>query len=91
MVRGTHGAQTLKVDCVFVETGLHANSDLVAHLVQHDAQGRIIVDNRNRSSQPGIYAAGDVTDVYAEQILIAVGEGAKSALSISEYLAELEP
>ena len=91
VVRGTHGAQTLKVDCVFVETGLHANSNLVAHLVQHDAQGRIIVDNRNRSSQPGIYAAGDVTDVYAEQILIAVGEGAKSALSISEYLAELEP
>lgn len=89
VVRGAHGLQTLKVDCVFVEIGLEADSGLVAHLVQHDAQGRIMVDQRNRTSRPGIYAAGDVTDVYAEQILVAVGEGAKSALSASEYLAEL--
>lgn len=91
VVRGVHGVQTLKVDCIFVETGLQANSGVVANLVQHDDQGRIIVDNRNRTSRPGIFAAGDVTDVYAEQILVAVGEGAKAALSVSEYLAELEP
>ena len=91
VVRGAHGVQTIKVDCIFVETGLQANSGVVANLVQHDAQGRIIVDNRNRTSRPGIFAAGDVTDVYAEQILVAVGEGAKAALSVSEYLAELEP
>ena len=35
---------------------------------------------------PGLFAAGDVTNSYAEQVLIAVGEGAKAALSAYEYL-----
>jgi len=35
---------------------------------------------------PGIFAAGDVTNTYAEQVLVAVGEGAKAALSAYEYL-----
>ena len=51
-----------------------------------DAQGRIKVDARCRTSVPGIFAAGDVTDVYAEQALVALGEGAKAALSAYEYL-----
>ncbi|MGB3217584.1 MAG: FAD-dependent oxidoreductase, partial [Anaerolineae bacterium] len=53
-------------------------------------QGHVRVDNRNRTSRPGIFAAGDVTDVHAEQVLIAIGEGAKAALSVSEYLATWE-
>ncbi len=39
-----------------------------------------------QTSVPGLFAAGDVTDIYAEQVLIAVGEGAKAALSAYEYL-----
>jgi len=35
---------------------------------------------------PGMFAAGDVTNTYAEQVLVAVGEGAKAALSAYEYL-----
>jgi len=50
--------------------------------------GRICIDNRNRTSMPGIFAAGDVTDAFAEQVLIAIGEGAKAALSAYEYLLE---
>ena len=55
-------------------------------LVKLDAQGRIIVDSACRTSVPGLFAAGDVTNSYAEQVLIAVGEGAKAALSAYEYL-----
>jgi len=44
------------------------------------------VDYANRTDIPGLFAAGDVTNGYAEQVLIAVGEGAKAALSVYEYL-----
>jgi thioredoxin reductase len=78
--------QTLQADAFFVELGLIPNSDVVKGLVELDAAGCIRVDTRNRTSAPGIFAAGDVTDAYAEQVLIAIGEGAKAALSAYEYL-----
>jgi thioredoxin reductase len=79
-------ATELHADAFFVELGLAPNSDLVKGLVALDALGRITVDARNRTSAPGLFAAGDVTDAYAEQVLIAIGEGAKAALSAVEYL-----
>lgn len=79
---------TLTADAFFVELGLTANTAPVQGLVALDAQGRIEVDARNRTSAPGIFAAGDVTNVYAEQVLVAIGEGAKAALTAYEYLLE---
>lgn len=79
----------LAADAFFVELELVPQSDLVANFVARDDQGRIMVDARNRTSTAGIFAAGDVTDVIAEQVLIAVGEGAKAALAAYEYLLKL--
>jgi len=76
----------LAADAFFVELGLEPTSELVADLVACDSGGRIKIDTHNRTSAPGIFAAGDVTDAYAEQVLIAIGEGAKAALSAYEYL-----
>jgi alkyl hydroperoxide reductase subunit AhpF len=76
----------LEVDGVFVETGLVPNTEAVAGLVDLDAKGRVIIDRINRTNCPGLFAAGDVTDAFAEQVLIAVGEGAKAALSAYDYL-----
>jgi alkyl hydroperoxide reductase subunit F len=76
----------LKTDVIFVELGLVPNSDMVTGLVELEPDGRIKIDNNNRTSAPGIFAAGDVTNVYAEQVLIAIGEGAKAALAAYEYL-----
>ena len=73
-------------DGTFIEMALVPNSEMVADLVDLDSQGRIKIDARNRTSVPGIFAAGDVTDTYAEQVLVATGEGAKAALSAYEYL-----
>jgi alkyl hydroperoxide reductase subunit F len=61
------------------------NTDMVAGLVNVDIQGRIIVDCQNRTNVPGIFAAGDVTNT-TEQVLVALGEGAKAAISAYEYL-----
>jgi alkyl hydroperoxide reductase subunit F len=80
------GMDELRADGMFVEKALTPNVGMVRDLVQLDAQGRIIVDSACRTNVPGLFAAGDVTNSYAEQVLIAVGEGAKAALSAYEYL-----
>jgi alkyl hydroperoxide reductase subunit F len=91
LVKKEGDIQELVADGIFVELGLQPNSDIVAHLVELEADGRIKVDSHNRTSAPGIFAAGDVTNVYAEQVLIAIGEGAKAALAAHEYLLNLTP
>ncbi|HEY5730704.1 MAG TPA: FAD-dependent oxidoreductase [Anaerolineales bacterium] len=75
-----------EADGMFVEKALTANTGMVKDIAKLDEQGRVMVDNSCRTSVPGLFAAGDVTDNYAEQVLIAVGEGAKAALSAYEYL-----
>ena len=80
------GDKTIKVDGLFIEVGLTPGSKIVAELGITDANGRIIVNNKCATTRPGIFAAGDVTDVFIEQVLVAVGEGAKAALSAYEYL-----
>jgi thioredoxin reductase len=79
-------AAEVEIDGVFVEIGLVPNSEPISGLAEIDEQGRVKVDNLNRTSCPGLFAAGDVTDAFAEQVLIAVGEGAKAALSAYDYL-----
>lgn len=73
-------------DGMFVEKALTPNTGMVKGLVELDAQGRIVIDGACRTNVPGLFAAGDVTSGYAEQVLVAVGEGAKAALSAYEYL-----
>ena len=75
-----------EADGIFVEKALTANTNMVKDLAELDQQGRIIVDNMGCTSIPGLFAAGDMTNNYAEQVLIAVGEGAKAALSAYDYL-----
>jgi alkyl hydroperoxide reductase subunit F len=77
---------TLDTDGVFVELDLIPNSEPVQGLAELDEKGRIKIDRLNRTNCPGLFAAGDVTDAFAEQVVIAVGEGAKAALSAYDYL-----
>jgi thioredoxin reductase len=87
LVKSQEGQESeLEADGIFIELGLIPDSQMVAHLVALDEQGRIKVDCFARTSVPGIFAAGDVTNTYAEQVLVAVGDGAKAALSAYDYL-----
>jgi alkyl hydroperoxide reductase subunit F len=82
------------VDAIFVELGLIPQSELVEGWVELDDQKRVIVNCAAQTSVPGLLlrlrsvqvAAGDVTHLPAEQVLIAIGEGAKAALNAYEYL-----
>jgi alkyl hydroperoxide reductase subunit AhpF len=76
----------LESEGTFVEMALVPNSHFVSGMVALDEQNRIIIDCGNHTSVPGIFAAGDVTNTYAEQVLVAVGEGAKATLSAYDYL-----
>ncbi|HIK45653.1 MAG TPA: NAD(P)/FAD-dependent oxidoreductase [Leptolyngbyaceae cyanobacterium M65_K2018_010] len=91
IVTGPTGREVLEADGIFVERGLRPYSDCVAGLVERSPDGYILVDAHNRTSSPGIFAAGDVTQVHREQVLIAIGEGAKAALAAHEYLLTQEP
>jgi thioredoxin reductase len=87
VVRDPRGAETdIPADGMFIERGLVANSAMVKDLVNLDEKGFIKVDCYNRTSVQGLFAAGDVTSIYAEQVLVAVGEGVKAALSAYDYL-----
>lgn len=68
-------------DGVFVQIGLSPNSRLFAGQVPLSPSGEIEIDDCCRTATPGVYAAGDVTTVPYKQVAIAVGEGAKAALS----------
>ncbi len=71
----------LALDGVFVQIGLAPNTNFVDGLVERNRMGEIVVDERCRTSVEGIYAAGDCSTVPYKQIVIAMGEGAKAALT----------
>jgi alkyl hydroperoxide reductase subunit F len=76
--------EKMDLDGVFVQIGLVPNSQFLKDTVAMSKFGEIIVDEKCRTSVPGIYAAGDVTTTPYKQIVIAMGEGAKAALAAFE-------
>ncbi len=82
-----NGEETpLVLDGVFAEIGWVPNTEFVKGFIDMNDAGEIIVDINCHTSVPGIFAAGDVTNVKGKQIIIASGEGAKAALEAQEYL-----
>ncbi len=77
----------IDLEGVFIQIGLVPNTEwLKDSPVSLSRHGEIEVDARGQTSVPGVFAAGDVTTVPYKQIIIAAGEGAKSALSAFDHL-----
>ena len=79
--------ETIPVQGIFVEIGLIPNAGFIDSLEKNE-RGEIKINARNETSIPGIFAAGDVTDISEKQIIIAAGEGSKASLSAFHYLAQ---
>ena len=79
--RQTDEEHDLALDGVFVQIGLSANSQPFKEELEMTRIGEIVIDAHCRTNVPGVYAAGDVSSVPYKQIIIAMGEGAKAALS----------
>ena len=78
----------IAVDGIFLEIGWIPNTAFVEGLVDMNDLKEIEIDINCHTSVPGIFAAGDVTNIKTKQIITAAGEGAKAALSAYEYLMQ---
>lgn len=80
----------LDVTGVFVAIGNDPRTHLVHDKLQLTDEGTIAVDGRSsRTSQRGVFAAGDVIDPTYRQAITAAGSGTVAALDAEHYLAEL--
>lgn len=88
LIKDLANQQSLKLDveAIFVAIGFSPNSTLVGDLVDLNEKGEIEISADCSTRTPGLFAAGDVTDVFAKRIIIASGEGAKAALAAKQYL-----
>ena len=90
--RASGDERTIELEGVFVQIGLVPNTEWLEDsgltLTKH---GEIATDEEGRTNLPGVFAAGDVTDVPYKQIVVAMGEGSKAGLSAFDYLIRNEP
>ena len=83
------GSTDFKVDAIFVAIGHIALSELAVKLgVKTDEKGEIITDRDAKTNAPGIYAAGDVTNIRFKQAITGVADGVQAAYSAYEYINE---
>ena len=75
----------LLVQGVMVHIGVIPNSDFISSVKKNPLK-EIEIDTLGKTSVPGIFAAGDVTNVPYKQIAIAAGQGVTSALSAIDYI-----
>ena len=84
--RATGESHTVELEGIFVQIGLVPNTEWLKGSIELTKYGEIPVDARCATSTPGVFAAGDVTTVPYKQIIIAMGEGSKAAISAFDHL-----
>ncbi|TVT49586.1 MAG: alkyl hydroperoxide reductase subunit F [Denitromonas halophila] len=84
--RTTGESHTVALEGVFVQIGLLPNTDWLKGVVDLSKHGEIEINARGETSVAGVFAAGDATTVPYKQIIIAMGEGSKAALSAFDHL-----
>ena len=81
-------ASVLELDGLFISIGTIPNNKIVGNLVDLNEWGEVKVGKNMDTGQPGLYAAGNVTDACPEQMATAVGTGVAAALAITDYLSK---
>ncbi len=81
---------TLPVAGVFLYVGLKPNTEMFRGFLDLDDSGFIKVNEKLRTSVPGVFAAGDVRETPLRQIITAAGDGAVCAYSAGKYLEKIE-
>jgi thioredoxin reductase (NADPH) len=82
--------RTLELEGLFIAIGNDPRTDLFADQIDLTAQGTVALDGRSsRTSAPGVFACGDVTDPSYRQAITAAGSGCVAALDAERHLAAL--
>jgi thioredoxin reductase (NADPH) len=76
----------LKINALFLAIGHIPTTGLVKDSVALDPEGYIVVNERQETSVPGLYAAGDCHDRRYRQAVTAAGMGCRAALEVERYL-----
>ena len=84
--RATGEEHLVPLEGVFVQIGLVPNTEFLRGTLELSKFGEIIVDAKGHTNVPGVFAAGDCTNVPYKQIVIAAGAGATAALSAFDHL-----
>ncbi|MDX1599909.1 MAG: thioredoxin-disulfide reductase [Anaerolineales bacterium] len=83
-------SKEMDVDGVFIFIGHFPNSDLYEGQLEMDERGYLIVNERNMTNVPGVFAAGEVMDSTYRQITTSVGDGTKAAMMVERWLEDPE-
>jgi len=86
----TKEQKEVAVDGIFIEIGHTVDATPIKKIVQVNENNEIIIDPDCQTSTPGIFAAGDVTNIKFKQIVVSAGEGAKAALSAYKYIQQIK-
>jgi len=84
--RTTEELHQVDLEGIFVQIGLVPNTEWLQGPLALSGRGEIEIDSHGATNLPGVFAAGDVTTVPYKQIIVAMGEGTKAALSAFDYL-----
>jgi alkyl hydroperoxide reductase subunit F len=87
--RSSGESRRVELEGVFVQIGLLPNTEWLKGSLVVSPRGAIAIDARGQTSLPGVFAAGDCTDVPFKQIVISMGAGASAALGAFEYLMRM--
>ncbi|MBU5474973.1 thioredoxin-disulfide reductase [Roseburia sp. MSJ-14] len=77
---------TLEVQGIFIAVGIQPNNDAVKEVVAVDEQGYVKALEDTVTSEPGIFAAGDVRTKQLRQVITAAADGANAVTSVERYL-----
>ena len=84
--RLTDETHVLELAGIFVQIGLVPNTEFLKDSISLTERGEIVIDDHGQTNVPGIFAAGDCTNVPYKQIIISMGAGATAALGAFDHL-----
>ena len=84
--RSNDEVKQVQLEGIFVQIGLLPNTDWLKGTLELNKMGEIVIDAKGQTSVPGVFAAGDCTNVPYKQIIVAAGAGAVAGLSAFEHL-----
>jgi len=88
--QNTDETTELETRAVFIAIGFTPNTDMIADTVELTDYGHIVLTDHSKTSQEGIFAAGDVADPKYQQVVTASGMGCRAALDAEKYIKRLK-
>ena len=84
--KNTKEEREVALDGVFIAVGMLPETKILSGVVELDESGYVIADETGRTSDPAIFAAGDIRTKQLRQVVTAASDGANAVWSVEHYL-----